>query len=100
MQAPRSTANRRLSSFAWLLAAWAAPGVLAQSPVAAPTPALEPQHETPAPAIPAPAASAPPMATPGGSPGPSESGPIAIVPLDSKDPASAAVVTGALSVAN
>jgi hypothetical protein len=33
-------------------------------------------------------------------PGPSASGPIAIVPLDSTDPASAAMVTGALQVAN
>jgi hypothetical protein len=32
--------------------------------------------------------------------GPTQSGPIAIVPLDSKDPASAAMVTGALQVAN
>ena len=32
--------------------------------------------------------------------GPTETGPIAIVPLDSKDPASAAMVTGALQVAN
>ena len=33
-------------------------------------------------------------------PGPTKSGPIAIVPLDSKDPGSAAMVTGALQVAN
>lgn len=32
--------------------------------------------------------------------GPTKSGPIAIVPLDSKDPGSAAMVTGALQVAN
>lgn len=32
--------------------------------------------------------------------GPTQSGPIAIVPLDSKDPTSAAIVTGALQVAN
>jgi len=32
--------------------------------------------------------------------GPTASGPIAIVPLDSKDPGSAAIVTGALQVAN
>jgi hypothetical protein len=32
--------------------------------------------------------------------GPTQSGPIAIVPLDSKDPGSAAMVTGALQVAN
>jgi hypothetical protein len=33
-------------------------------------------------------------------PGPSEKGPIAIVPLDSKEPGSAAMVTGALQVSN
>jgi len=32
--------------------------------------------------------------------GPTQAGPIAIVPLDSKDPGSAAIVTGALQVAN
>jgi hypothetical protein len=33
-------------------------------------------------------------------PGPTQAGPIAIVPLDTKDPGSAAMVTGALQVAN
>jgi len=45
----------------------------------------------------APAVSVPNSAS---DPAPAESGAIAIVPLDSKDPASAAMVTGALQVAN
>lgn len=54
--------------------------------------------QTPAnlPATPAKAASAP---TAPGVPGPSVGGPIAIVPLDPKDPGSAAMVAGALQVA-
>lgn len=53
-----------------------------------------------------PAATAAAQAEPGSAsspvpqPGPAASGPIAIVPLDSKDPTSAAMVTGALQVAN
>lgn len=65
------------------------------------------------PAVPAqtqPAATSPPIQTPQTPPatapqnatsyGPTQSGPLAIVPLDSKDPSSAAMVTGALQVAN
>jgi hypothetical protein len=76
----------------------------AQQPTTAPV-----QQPVPA------AAAAPPQSTQGAPPqsaptassgsagaqfGPTQSGPIAIVSLDSKDPASAAMVTGALQVAN
>ena len=97
MQAPRTTARCGSKSLVLLLASWAAQGVLAQSPAAAPTPAMKP---APAATTPAPPGNSASVTTPNAVPAVAESGPIAIVPLDSKDPASAAVVTGALSVAN
>lgn len=63
----------------------------AASPPDATQPSPPVQHAPQPPAI-GPAAS--------GEPGPTTSGPIAIVSLDSKDPASAAILTGALQVAN
>ena len=54
------------------------------------------------PAQPAQAPQVPQTTAPGAAAqsGPTQSGPLAIVPLDSKDPSSAAMVTGALQVAN
>ena len=75
----------------WILLCWAlyaGPLAFSQSPKARPTPPSEAQ--------PSPAAI--PDTSSAGAPG--QPGPIAIVPLDSKDPASAAMVTGALQVAN
>src|SRR5580704_9573969 len=76
----------------WILvcaACCAASLLWSQAPKSKPTPPSETQPSPPG----APAESNP-------SNGPAQSGPIAIVPLDSKDPASAAMVTGALQVAN
>ncbi len=65
------------------------PLLWSQAPKARPTPPADTQP-------------APPAASEQSAPtyGAAASGPIAIVPLDSKDPASAAMVTGALQVAN
>ncbi|HMG86212.1 MAG TPA: hypothetical protein VK574_10725 [Terracidiphilus sp.] len=76
----------------WILicgACCAGPLLWSQAPKSRPTPPSETQPAPPS----TPADSNP-------SYGPTQSGPIAIVPLDSKDPASAAMVTGALQVAN
>jgi hypothetical protein len=76
----------------WILicaACCVGPFAWSQAPKARPTPPSEAQPT-------------PPSAAPDSNPsyGPTLSGPIAIVPLDNKDPASAAMVTGALQVAN
>ena len=76
----------------WILvcgACCAGPLLWSQAPKSRPTPPSETQ-------------TAPPIAPSDNNPsnGAAPSGPIAIVPLDSKDPASAAMVTGALQVAN
>ncbi|WP_348260598.1 hypothetical protein P8935_12380 [Telmatobacter sp. DSM 110680] len=88
-----------------LAAAWMVPQLFAQSVPVQPAAPVEAQ---PAPAQPAPSNT--PLHTPQAAPlaasqnttsyGPTQSGPLAIVPLDSKDPSSAAMVTGALQVAN
>ena len=101
-------AFRNAAKLLWMTAA----GVAAASMARAQAPDAMPAAQTPASANPQPAAPTPvnpspavqtPAITPAagnsdaGMPGPR---PIAIVSLDSKDPASAAMVTGALQVAN
>ena len=70
----------------------------------APAQPVQPQTTAPAPA---PVTNTAPIQQPvvappiqSAQPGPTQTGPIAIVPLDSKDPGSASIVTGALQVAN
>jgi hypothetical protein len=89
MQAPHRPAKHALQWILVIGTCCAGPHADAQSPKARPTP---PSQEPQAPAV-----SAPEAAT---TYGPTQSGLIAIVSLDSKDPGSAAMVTGALQVAN
>jgi hypothetical protein len=95
MLVPRKPAKFGLFVVLSVLVVSSAAGALAQAP---------PEHvsqQGPAVSIPAPLPQtqiAP--QTQQAEPGPTTTGPIAIVPLDSKDPASAALVTGALQVAN
>ena len=102
MLTPRGFAKQMANPVLLLLVICGAAG-FAQVPVQEPTPAQKPQpSQTPV---------SPPTQggteTSAGNPastnatyGPTKFGPIAIVPLDSKDPGSAAMVTGALQVAN
>jgi len=95
MQSPRWFAHLKVNSFLFLLAFCAMSHGLAQVPAD-----QEPQA---VPAVPTPSQnSEPPVVSTVSQPepGPTQSGPIAIVPLDSKDAGSAAMVTGALQVAN
>ena len=81
-----------------MAAACAGTGAWSQSPQVAPTAPVPASRATPSQA-----AQQGPPATPQQdttSYGPAQSGPLAIVPLDSKDAGSAAMVTGALQVAN
>ena len=107
MQAPRRPANYSLLLILALTAGCAAPHLFAQSVPVSPTSPAEaqpvpanvpvPAQNTPAPSQPRSPAATSETTT---SYGPTQSGPLAIVPLDSKDPSSAAMVTGALQVAN
>jgi hypothetical protein len=72
-----------------LVGAWAAPLAWSQAQQGSPAPPAQ-APQTPQTTVPGSATQS----------GPTQSGPIAIVPLDSKDPSSAAMVTGALQVAN
>lgn len=87
-----------------LVAACGASVVSAQAPVQEPAPTQPlPSTQTPQPvpvSPPAQSGTPIPAGNPASTSGPTKSGPIAIVPLDSKDPGSAAMVTGALQVAN
>ena len=95
MQGPRRLAILRPNSLLIALAFGAAWGVQAQAP------STPPSQTAPAPPATTPAQTAPVTPpVPASQLGPAAPGPIAIVPLDSKDPASAAMVTGALQVAN
>lgn len=96
MQALRRLAIPRSNTFLVALLLGAVLRAQAQSPQEPPA------QTTAAPAVVTPAPQAAPDAASSqiSAPGPAASGPIAIVPLDSKDPASAAMVTGALQVAN
>ncbi len=88
MRDPQRPAKYKLY---WILvcgACCAGPLLWSQAPKAKPTPPSDTQPSAP---------TAPPESTTYGA---TQAGPIAIVPLDSKDPASAAMVTGALQVAN
>lgn len=108
MQARRRPAKPALKPLLCFAVLCAAPLVWAQTPTAAPSPtpqaptAVPPQTQPVAPSASTPTPQAPPIAPPQSATqyGPTQSGPIAIVPLDSKDPSSAAMVTGALQVAN
>jgi hypothetical protein len=102
MQAFPPPPNRALRILA-MTACCAAPLAWSQQPQDSTPPPVQisPAPATqvsPAPAAPAQAPTS--TAAPATQYGPTQSGPIAIVPLDSKDPASAAMVTGALQVAN
>jgi hypothetical protein len=101
MQDPRRTAKHWLH---WILAmASAGAGAWAQAPQVPTVPAQSQSAPAPVPQeSPVAPQQAPPVALPQSDVtyGPTQSGPIAIVPLDSKDPGSAAMVTGALQVAN
>lgn len=107
MQAPTLA---HLNSSLFLLVCCATPHLLAQTPPGqgpgVPQPVQSapqqpsqtvPATSTPAQTLQPPVANAPTQTQ---EYGPTQSGPIAIVPLDSKDPGSAAMVTGALQVAN
>ncbi len=99
MQVLRRLAHLRYKSFLFLLfccADWDARAQVA--PVQSADPQQAPQT-TPLPAQPQPAP-APSVPMQPQENGPNATGPIAIVPLDSKEPGSAAMVTGALQVAN
>ena len=89
MQDSHRPARHTLHSILICAACCGGPLAWSQAPKARPTPPSETQPT-------------PPSAAPDSNPsyGPTLSGPIAIVPLDNKDPASAAMVTGALQVAN
>lgn len=101
MEAPRWASRHYLNS---LLAVAVCAGLPSPARAAAQQPETAPVPQAP------PAGVTPPQQTPqspvnvgpagDGQFGPAQSGPIAIVSLDSKDPASAALVTGALQVAN
>lgn len=100
MQVPRNAVKFGLGLFLIGSGVCSSSGVLGQ----APQQTIQPQTTVPPPAPvtnPAPAqhpVNAPPAQS--AQPGPTQAGPIAIVPLDNKDPGSAAMVTGALQVAN
>jgi len=105
MQVPRSAVKSGfvlLASGAVVCFALAGLGQEPAQPVQPQTAPAQPAVTSPPPVqqppIPIPSAQqAPPAST---QPGPTATGPIAIVPLDSKEPGSAAIVTGALQVAN
>jgi hypothetical protein len=69
-------------------------------PLQQPAPAVQAAPQQSTQAAPPQSAQTPASGLPTAQFGPTQSGPIAIVSLDSKDPASAALVTGALQVAN
>lgn len=101
MPTPRSFAKHKFNSVLLVVATCAVAAAWGRAPVQEPAPVQTPQAT---PASPVPQESAPPPVSNASSSdttyGPTRSGPIAIVPLDSKDPGSAAMVTGALQVAN
>jgi hypothetical protein len=101
MEAPRWAPKCYLNPL--LLPSVLCAGSLACAQVPAPQQETAPAQQT-APAVVTPQQPPPNPASPASADsaqlGPTQSGPIAIVSLDSKDPASAAMVTGALQVAN
>lgn len=97
MEAPRRDANPRVNRFLLAMAFCAAPALF--------LPAATSQQPAAPPSSTAPPAVAQPQApqsisVPTEAAGSAAPGPIAIVSLDNKDPSSAAMVTGALQVAN
>jgi len=110
MQVSRRLAHLTLnSSLFWLVCCAASPGGAQTPPEQEPATQQPPQtvgqpapQTAPVPSEPPQAAQPTPITAPNQAQpyGPTQSGPIAIVPLDSKDPGSAAMVTGALQVAN
>ena len=101
MQVLRGFARLKYKPFLFLLICGAAWPVVAQAPAQGADSQQVPQTSpvSPAPAQTSPA-TAPAVPSEPQETGPTATGPIAIVPLDSKDPGSASIVTGALQVAN